>query len=164
MKKIFSGVLFFAGVIFILFVVNIVLYSAVPGYKAALSKAVGGDTEGLSKAETDHAGVNVLANGDANMYPDENQADDSSEAFIPSNIGKTGTESEIESGIESGTVTRKYETEKTGTEKTVAEKNGTGEDKKAKQPVIVDKEYHEDCGTGKGYWVITYSDGSTSIE
>ena len=30
--------------------------------------------------------------------------------------------------------------------------------------VIVDKQYHEDCGTGKGYWVITYSDGSTRIE
>ncbi len=30
--------------------------------------------------------------------------------------------------------------------------------------VIVDKQYHEDCGTGKGYWVITYSDGSTEIE
>ncbi len=29
---------------------------------------------------------------------------------------------------------------------------------------IIDKEYHEDCGTGKGYWVITYSDGSTSVE
>ena len=32
------------------------------------------------------------------------------------------------------------------------------------KPVIVDKEYHEDCGTGEGYWVITYSDGSTAIE
>lgn len=30
--------------------------------------------------------------------------------------------------------------------------------------IIVDKQYHEDCGTGKGYWVITYSDGSTAIE
>ena len=30
--------------------------------------------------------------------------------------------------------------------------------------VIVDKEYHEDCGTGKGYWVITYDDGTTEIE
>ncbi len=29
---------------------------------------------------------------------------------------------------------------------------------------IVDKEYHEDCGTGDGYWVITYSDGTTEIE
>ena len=29
---------------------------------------------------------------------------------------------------------------------------------------IVDKTYHEDCGTGKGYWVITYSDGSTVVE
>jgi len=30
--------------------------------------------------------------------------------------------------------------------------------------LIIDKTYHEDCGTGKGYWVITYSDGSTSVE
>ena len=30
--------------------------------------------------------------------------------------------------------------------------------------VIIDKEYHEDCGTGKGYWVITYDDGTTEIE
>ncbi len=29
---------------------------------------------------------------------------------------------------------------------------------------IVNKEYHEDCGTGKGYWVITYDDGSVVIE
>lgn len=29
---------------------------------------------------------------------------------------------------------------------------------------IVDKEYHEDCGSGKGYWVITYSDGTVVIE
>ena len=29
---------------------------------------------------------------------------------------------------------------------------------------IVDKEYHEDCGSGKGYWAITYSDGTVVIE
>ena len=29
---------------------------------------------------------------------------------------------------------------------------------------IVDKTYYEDCGTGNGYWVITYSDGSTAVE
>ncbi len=29
---------------------------------------------------------------------------------------------------------------------------------------IIDKTYHEDCGTGEGYWVITYSDGSTEVE
>ncbi len=33
-----------------------------------------------------------------------------------------------------------------------------------KKPIAIDKEYHEDCGTGKGYWVITYSDGSVGIE
>ena len=33
-----------------------------------------------------------------------------------------------------------------------------------KEKVIIDKQYHEDCGTGKGYWVITYDDGTTEIE
>ncbi len=32
------------------------------------------------------------------------------------------------------------------------------------KPVIVDREYHEDCGTGEGYWVLKYSDGSTEVE
>ena len=32
------------------------------------------------------------------------------------------------------------------------------------KPAIVNKEYHEDCGTGKGYWVITYEDGTIEIE
>ncbi len=35
---------------------------------------------------------------------------------------------------------------------------------KENKPIVIDKEYHEDCGTGKGYWVITYSDGSTVVE
>ena len=38
------------------------------------------------------------------------------------------------------------------------------DDSKEKKPEIVDKTYHEDCGTGKGYWVITYSDGSVEVE
>jgi hypothetical protein len=43
-----------------------------------------------------------------------------------------------------------------------ADVNSAGAEADTRQ--IVDKEYHEDCGTGKGYWVITYDDGSTSIE
>ena len=42
--------------------------------------------------------------------------------------------------------------------------NGTEEDNSDKEPVIVDKEYHEDCGTGEGYWIIKYEDGTTVIE
>ena len=39
------------------------------------------------------------------------------------------------------------------------------EDQPAEEkPAIIDREYHEDCGTGKGYWVITYEDGTTEIE
>ena len=33
-----------------------------------------------------------------------------------------------------------------------------------KEAVIIDRQYHEDCGTGKGYWVITYEDGTMEIE
>ncbi len=33
-----------------------------------------------------------------------------------------------------------------------------------KQLQVIDKTYHEDCGTGEGYWVITYSDGSVELE
>ena len=29
---------------------------------------------------------------------------------------------------------------------------------------IVEKTYYEDCGNGKGYWIIKYEDGSTSVE
>ena len=32
------------------------------------------------------------------------------------------------------------------------------------EPIIIDREYHEDCGTGKGYWVLTYADGTVVIE
>ncbi len=35
---------------------------------------------------------------------------------------------------------------------------------KSEEKLIVDKTYYEDCGTGKGYWVITYDDGSTEIQ
>lgn len=33
-----------------------------------------------------------------------------------------------------------------------------------KKPEIVERTYHEDCGTGRGYWVIRYSDGTVGIE
>ena len=33
-----------------------------------------------------------------------------------------------------------------------------------KEAAIIDRQYHEDCGTGKGYWVITYEDGTIEIE
>lgn len=38
------------------------------------------------------------------------------------------------------------------------------EKSKEKEPLIIDKEYHEDCGTGEGYWIIKYEDGTTAIE
>ncbi len=47
-------------------------------------------------------------------------------------------------------------------EEQVTEEKKTSD--KEKELQIIDKEYHEDCGTGEGYWVITYSDGSVGLE
>ncbi|WP_022774999.1 hypothetical protein [Butyrivibrio sp. AE2015] len=38
------------------------------------------------------------------------------------------------------------------------------ESEKEPEKVIIDKVYYEDCGTGEGYWVITYNDGSKIVE
>ncbi|SFQ28646.1 hypothetical protein SAMN04487928_12946 [Butyrivibrio proteoclasticus] len=47
----------------------------------------------------------------------------------------------------------------------VAVTDSTKEDaEKGPEKVIIDKVYYEDCGTGKGYWVITYNDGSRIVE
>ena len=42
----------------------------------------------------------------------------------------------------------------------------SAKDSPEKEPekIIIDKVYYEDCGTGEGYWVITYSDGSKIVE
>ena len=32
------------------------------------------------------------------------------------------------------------------------------------EPIVIDREYYEDCGNGKGYWVLTYSDGRKVVE
>ena len=32
------------------------------------------------------------------------------------------------------------------------------------KPQIIERTYYEDCGTGHGYWVLKYSDGSYGIE
>lgn len=38
------------------------------------------------------------------------------------------------------------------------------ETQKEPEKIIIDKVYYEDCGSGEGYWVITYNDGSKIIE
>ena len=45
--------------------------------------------------------------------------------------------------------------------------NGVSKEEKTEktdEKLIIDKTYYEDCGTGKGYWVITYEDGSTEVK
>lgn len=192
MKKVFSGLLICFGVIFLLFVVNIVLYSAVPGYKAALSGAVGKDDADRSRAEvitsafesttsaeveshapesSSEAKVNVSGTDDESVTINEILSDGSIDAKFPDESGKTGIETEYGIGSKTfeeadlgNTLADKPDGEKNDAGQPKIGQPETGENKTSKQPVIIDKEYHEDCGTGKGYWVITYSDGSTSIE
>ncbi|MBO6239792.1 MAG: hypothetical protein J6O61_02980 [Butyrivibrio sp.] len=42
-----------------------------------------------------------------------------------------------------------------------ADEGSTG---KENEKVIIEKVYYEDCGSGEGYWVITYNDGSKIVE
>lgn len=39
-----------------------------------------------------------------------------------------------------------------------------GSTEKENEKVIIEKVYYEDCGSGEGYWVITYNDGSKIVE
>lgn len=59
---------------------------------------------------------------------------------------------------ESLTPSTHQERTRTGAKKVIVK------DTTSSKPEIIDKTYHEDCGSDKGYWVITYSDGSIGVE
>ncbi len=136
MKRAMTFVLLFAGTIFTVFVFNIIMYATLPGYHAALSGALS-TTSDIPVVYPDSA-VEISAPAmaeDITAGPDEED---------PVPLSPTVTEPEIGNESEAAT-------------EGMAEENGP-------MPEIISREYHEDCGTGQGYWVITYSDGSIGIE
>ena len=131
--------LILSGTIFSIFIFNLVMCTMVPSYRAMLSETMG--------KQEDIPVVDVSTD----LVVDSSFPEESTDA-VSLNASTENTEEML---IEMGA----YDEVPLAADVDSA----TGESKE-KELQIVGKEYHEDCGTGKGYWVITYEDGSTSVE
>ena len=144
MKRLIGITVSIAGLILSVFVINLLMYSFVPSYHDALEAAVEGNSD-IPTVTVDEAG-NVMIHEKSGKAP---------RALA---IVDLGDEENRETPLASNIENDKYVV----VEKAAKVKEDAEQEQPQKQ--IIDKEYHEDCGTGKGYWVITYSDGSTSVE
>lgn len=144
MKRLIGITVSIAGLILSVFVINLLMYSFVPSYHDALEAAVEGNSD-IPTVTVDEAG-NVMIHERSDKAPRA--------LAIVDLEDEENRETPLASNIEND----KYVV----VEKAAKVKEDAEQEQPQKQ--IIDKEYHEDCGTGKGYWVITYSDGSTSVE
>ncbi|ADL33621.1 hypothetical protein bpr_I0879 [Butyrivibrio proteoclasticus B316] len=144
MKRLIGITFSIAGLILSVFVINLLMYSFVPSYHDALEAAVEGNSD-IPTVTVDEAG-NVMIHERSDKAPRA--------LAIVDLEDEENRETPLASNIEND----KYVV----VEKAAKVKEDAEQEQPQKQ--IIDKEYHEDCGTGKGYWVITYSDGSTSVE
>ncbi len=134
MKKVLKGFLIAALAVLSLFILNIFLYAAVPDYRQILLRAVGSDSAAASVSR-------------------ETEAEEQTEVLVKEE------EKTVLSSDNDPEEIKEYDDAKIS-DNLLIEKDENTE----KKPLIIDREYHEDCGTGKGYWVITYSDGTQSVE
>lgn len=137
MKSILRNTLIVMGTVFFLFIINIMLFCFVPSYRDMLVKAVGHNEEIYSgKAD------GIVTVEDSNI---SNMLD--KDVYTDANNNEAKVEETALDSVD------------------IRQQMGNADSIEEQQKLqIIDKEYHEDCGTGKGYWVITYSDGSTSVE
>ncbi len=137
MRKLSTIILILSGTIFSIFIFNLVMCTMVPSYRTMLSEAMGKQEDiPVVDASTD-------------LVVDSTFSEGSTDAVSLNASTETLEEMLLEMGA--------YDEVPLA-----ADVNSAGAEADTRQ--IVGKEYHEDCGTGKGYWVITYDDGSTSIE
>ena len=134
MRKVLTFTLIFTGTVLTVFMFNLLMYAVVPDYHDAIASAVA--------SSEDHIPV---------ITPD--MVKESTGAAL-----NTAANTKAQMQAEYDAVIPVTTTLKDGD---VPLSSSVSE---AQKPTIIDKEYHEDCGTGKGYWVITYSDGSTAVE
>ena len=134
MKRFVGLSLFFSGVIFIIFLVNLFLYSFNPTYHSALVEAVTGrEEEEIPVVDVNRDVELKLSSDDENVINRDMIYEDMEDNEVPLSA-------------------------------VYINDNADDSENDEKTPVIVDKEYHEDCGTGEGYWIIKYDDGSIEIE
>lgn len=154
MKRFVGLTLAFSGAILGLFLVNLILYAYNPKYHEALEAAVAGDS---------HIPV-VTADGKKTYNVQKtSEVDESRTNSIQVASGVDGNKND-NGQAEKSLIEISEQDDNAGVPLAASyEKEVKPEDEPAK-PSIVDKEYHEDCGTGEGYWIIHYSDGSVEVE
>lgn len=125
------------GAVFSVFVMNLMLYSLLPGYRSALLLTVRYLKSDIPVIEVEKdndlpARESVQANTHTKEISDED----------------TALSPDFENIRDEEIITYTENSEKD-------EQN---------KPQIIERTYYEDCGTGHGYWLIKYSDGSYGIE
>ena len=136
MNKALTFIMIFTGTVFSVFLLNIVLYALVPGYHDALSSVIHPDNE-IPVVEVDRA---AAAEAEAQLM-------------------------ELSTGKEPEAVLEYLTDEKVALSESAEDtEKAASESNTATALQRISKESHEDCGTGDGYWVITYSDGTVVIE
>ena len=136
MNKALTFIMIFTGTVFSVFLLNIVMYALVPGYHDALSSVIRPDNA-IPVVEVDRAAAAESETRLRELTAGKETAA-RLEYLVDEEVALSETaEDTVKAASESNTATALQ---------------------------IISKEYHEDCGTGEGYWVITYSDGSVGIE
>ena len=122
-----------------IFALNIVLYAMVPAYRNALLMSVSGINMDIPVIE---ATGEVVGDGLAIAGDITDSLDTFEEEGAPEirNIGEVAIPLTVAPETEDVSYTE------------------------AAEPQIIERTYYEDCGTGEGYWVIKYSDGTTKVE
>ncbi|WP_029231594.1 hypothetical protein [Butyrivibrio sp. VCB2006] len=142
MRRLIGATIAVSGIIFGAFIINIMLFCFVPSYHDALERAVGKDDD-IPVVTVDKESGNVVVNKKEQVANrlETLELEPEEDTIVPLAAAAFESSFDIQ--------------EKTEEEATTQE---------VKELQIIDKEYHEDCGTGKGYWVIKYEDGSTGVE
>ena len=163
MKRFVGLTLAFSGAIFGLFVVNLILYSYNPQYHEALEAAVAGDSHIPVVTADGTCTSNVQMASDVDKSRTDNiQMASGVDRSETDNIKEVAGGEEIQA--DSRLMDSPEQDENAGVPLSASyEKEAKSEETPAK-PSVVNKEYHEDCGTGEGYWIIQYSDGSVEVE
>ena len=142
MKKAITSALIVSGTIVSLFILNLILYMAIPQYRILLESVVPTVDDDIPVV---YVNQNESIDADALGYDDAGEAVEIDDDAAP----LTSSPGAVEPSVLSERMT---------------EESPISSEQVAEERAIINREYHEDCGTGKGYWVITYSDGSTEIE
>ncbi|RKM60945.1 hypothetical protein D6856_07815 [Butyrivibrio sp. XB500-5] len=141
MRRIFGISVVFLGALVCVLLFNILLCAIMPAYKDMISSAAKNDSNipvvEVSEGVTivkENNEVRYITDG-ADSFKDEDTSMKAANEYFD-NLDKKDSAKE---GVDS-------------------------EDDFEDEPVIIDRTYYEDCGTGKGYWVLTYSDGRKIVE